>query len=272
MAPGLLPSRWSRASRRVLCLAVSAAAVLGPVSWTYAAERVPGAPGGAAHRSAGTPPSDAGARGPLALAPRSADLPGTSRSADLPAAATGSPSPAPTATAPPLPSAPGPTPSAPASRPSAGPSASAASTSPPAVPSGSPSALPPAASRPAGPPSGSAAPPPGGSSASPSASAVRSPLAGRPAGEGRTRPGRSLSPLELARADALLEEEEPEPDIGEVLPAEVTPSTSAGAPQSAPQALDGPAVRQVQEVSLGAGIALVGLGLGFLAFRMRRAR
>ncbi|MGP3637371.1 hypothetical protein ACTU45_29190, partial [Streptomyces sp. 24-1644] len=110
------------------------------------------------------------------------------------------------------------------------------------------------------------------SSAGPSASAERSPLAGRPAGEGRVRPGRSLSPLELARADALLEEEEPEPepDIGEVPPAEVTPSASTRPGRPAPQAMDGPAVRQVQEVSLGAGIALVGLGLGFLAFRMRR--
>jgi hypothetical protein len=29
-------------------------------------------------------------------------------------------------------------------------------------------------------------------------------------------------------------------------------------------------VRQVKQVSLGAGIALIGLGLGFLAFRLRR--
>lgn len=37
------------------------------------------------------------------------------------------------------------------------------------------------------------------------------------------------------------------------------------------QALEGPAVEQVQQVSLGAGIALVGMGIGFLAFRMRRS-
>ncbi|MEU2668746.1 hypothetical protein ABZ622_07710 [Streptomyces sp. NPDC007164] len=48
-------------------------------------------------------------------------------------------------------------------------------------------------------------------------------------------------------------------------------STSAGADRLSPQALDAPVVRQVKEVSLGAGIALIGLGLGFLAFRMRRA-
>ncbi|MFF2728269.1 hypothetical protein ACFVS9_10225 [Streptomyces sp. NPDC058008] len=36
------------------------------------------------------------------------------------------------------------------------------------------------------------------------------------------------------------------------------------------RALDKPAARQVRDVSLGSGIALVGLGLGFLAVRMRR--
>ncbi|RPK67964.1 hypothetical protein EES42_21050 [Streptomyces sp. ADI95-17] len=30
-------------------------------------------------------------------------------------------------------------------------------------------------------------------------------------------------------------------------------------------------MRRVKQVSLGAGIALIGMGLGFLAFRMRRA-
>ncbi|MGW8888491.1 hypothetical protein [Streptomyces sp. NPDC055749] len=262
MAPGLLPSRRSRSSRCVLCLAVTAA-VLGPASWTYAAER---APGGVAHRQAGSPAAHTGARGPLALTPRPAEHSGT---------ATGSPSATPTpAGTPATPSArpTAPTPSAPASRPSVSPSASAsASASPSAAPSGSPSALPSGASGPSGPPSGSA-PPPAGPSASPSASAGRSPLAGRPAGEGRARPGRSLSPLELARADALLEEEEPEPDTADVPAVEVPPSTPPRSERPAPQALNGPAVRQVQEVSLGAGIALVGLGLGFLAFRMRRVR
>ncbi|MFC9242999.1 hypothetical protein ACFT7S_02815 [Streptomyces sp. NPDC057136] len=266
MAPGLLPSRRSRSSRCVLCLAVSAAAVLGPASWTYAAERVPGAPGapgGVAHRSAGSPSADAGARGPLTLAPRSAEPPGT---------ATGGPSTAPTTGTPAAPSSrpTTPPPPVPASRPSVS-SSAATSASPSVVPSGTPSTLPSGAAGSAGPPSGSAAPP-AGSSASPSASADRSPLAGRPAGEGRARPGRSLSPLELARADALLEEEESEQDTGEVPPAEVTPSASPSSGRSAPQAMDAPAVRQVQEVSLGAGIALVGLGLGFLAFRMRRVR
>ncbi|MFJ9679981.1 hypothetical protein ACIRP2_18225 [Streptomyces sp. NPDC101194] len=52
----------------------------------------------------------------------------------------------------------------------------------------------------------------------------------------------------------------------------VTPAanTSPAAGRLAPQALDRPVARQVQHVSLGAGIALIGLGLGFLALRLRR--
>ncbi|THA31181.1 hypothetical protein E6R18_17800 [Streptomyces sp. A1277] len=38
------------------------------------------------------------------------------------------------------------------------------------------------------------------------------------------------------------------------------------------RALDGTTVHHVRQVSLGAGIALVGLGIGFLALRMRRTR
>ncbi|MFF9647623.1 hypothetical protein [Streptomyces sp. NPDC014622] len=47
------------------------------------------------------------------------------------------------------------------------------------------------------------------------------------------------------------------------------PSASPGAGRSAPQALDGPSARQVRQVSMGAGIALIGLGLGFLALHFR---
>ncbi|MEU0834991.1 hypothetical protein ACNPQM_07475 [Streptomyces sp. NPDC056231] len=51
-----------------------------------------------------------------------------------------------------------------------------------------------------------------------------------------------------------------------------TPEVSDPPPEGrlAPQSLDTPAARRVQRVSLGAGIALIGLGLGFLAFRLRR--
>ncbi|MEU1467032.1 hypothetical protein ABZ434_02215 [Streptomyces sp. NPDC005761] len=89
-----------------------------------------------------------------------------------------------------------------------------------------------------------------------------------------------MTPEELARADALDEAEEQAREEAEaeaettapaVFPA-FTPaaSTSPGTGRMSQQALDGPAVEQVQQVSLGAGIALVGLGLAFLAFRMRR--
>ncbi|WP_457515797.1 hypothetical protein [Streptomyces sp. TE33382] len=52
-----------------------------------------------------------------------------------------------------------------------------------------------------------------------------------------------------------------------------TPPASAfsNPPGAAGQPLHAPSVKQVKQVSLGAGIALVGMGLGFLAFRMRRA-
>lgn len=125
------------------------------------------------------------------------------------------------------------------------------------------------------------APPPPNASGSPSPSAgsprpddEQSPLAGLPAGEGRQRPGRQLTPREIARADDAIEAEEnqstaTDPDA---VPA-VTPdaSMSPGAGRLARQALDGQAVQQVKEMSLGVGICLVGLGLGFLALRMRRA-
>lgn len=105
-------------------------------------------------------------------------------------------------------------------------------------------------------------------------SEARSPLAGREAGEGRLRPGRQLSPQELAHADNTFQRSaspsattDPEP----VPAAPPAASTSPGADGLSPQALDAPTVRRVKQVSLGAGIALIGMGLGFLAFRMRRA-
>ncbi|MGY5031132.1 hypothetical protein ACWC9U_09370 [Streptomyces sp. 900116325] len=50
-------------------------------------------------------------------------------------------------------------------------------------------------------------------------------------------------------------------------------TTASGSPvpgRLAPQGLEQPAARQVQLVSLGTGIALIGLGLGFLGLRLRR--
>ncbi|MFC5073156.1 hypothetical protein ACFPN0_16545 [Kitasatospora cinereorecta] len=109
-------------------------------------------------------------------------------------------------------------------------------------------------------------------SPSPSAEESESAMAGRQAGEGRARPGRSLSPAELAASEASADEVPPGADPGRVPaftpPPDAFPEPGRTARQR--QALDEPAVRQVQQVSLGSGIALVGLGLGFLALRMRR--
>jgi len=106
-----------------------------------------------------------------------------------------------------------------------------------------------------------------------SSSATEPPLAGRSAGEGRARPGRSLSPLEEANSDAAADEMPPDPDPVEVPaftpPPEAFPEPGRTARQR--QAQDGSTTRQVRDVSLGSGIALVGLGLAFLGLRMRRA-
>ncbi|MGQ4486500.1 hypothetical protein ACN6LM_003328 [Streptomyces sp. SAS_281] len=110
------------------------------------------------------------------------------------------------------------------------------------------------------------------SSGSPPAGEMQSPLAGWPAGAGRERPGRSAA--EVARQDAL-EDREPRPSPSESAAVPVftpDPADFRDPPPGGRQALSGGAVRRLQQLSLGAGIALVGLGLGFLALRMRRAR
>ncbi|MFE3369451.1 hypothetical protein ACFXOK_07575 [Streptomyces sp. NPDC059173] len=247
MAPGL-PAGWS--SRCAVCLLAAAGAALGPSV-------------GSAHASAapGGPPSV------TTTAPQASS---------------------PAATASGVPSSPPPVPPASASR-SASPSVL-----PLPLPSGVPvpgaSAADPAPSTPtatgmdARPPAGAGsgpgadAPEPSSSpSASPDVSGSTAPLAGREAGAGKARPGRSLSPVEQARAGDPVEED-PREETAEGradpvgLPASSPPPEAFSDPgQRSGQALDAAAVRQVQEVSLGAGIALVGLGLGFLAFRMRRA-
>ncbi|WP_241989711.1 MULTISPECIES: hypothetical protein [unclassified Streptomyces] len=125
---------------------------------------------------------------------------------------------------------------------------------------------------------GAAAPGSAGSpdaSAAPSASRsaeVQSPLAGWPAGAGRQRPGRSAA--ELARQDALAERAEREAASEPAAVPSFTPDPD-DFPEPAPagrRALDGATVHRVKQMSLGAGIALVGAGVGFLALRMRRAR
>lgn len=98
-------------------------------------------------------------------------------------------------------------------------------------------------------------------------------MAGREAGAGKARPGRSLSPWELARADAPDGPEpsdEPEATAADLLVFTPPPEAFNDPGPAATRALDAAAVRQVQQVSLGTGIAMVGLGLAFLAFRLRR--
>ncbi|MFF7360175.1 hypothetical protein [Streptomyces sp. NPDC008125] len=97
------------------------------------------------------------------------------------------------------------------------------------------------------------------------------PFAGRPAGEGRVRPGRSLSPQELAEAIAALENEEtPAPPSAPASDALPFPS-SEPVPTTRPHALGARATEGLRSLSLGSGIALAGIGLAFLGARMRRA-
>ncbi|MFG2568438.1 hypothetical protein ACGFR6_23720 [Streptomyces sp. NPDC048567] len=101
---------------------------------------------------------------------------------------------------------------------------------------------------------------------------AQSPLAGWPAGAGRQRPGRSAA--EVARQDALEDRlPRPSPSASAAVPVFTPdPADFRDPPPEGRQALSGTTVRRFQQLSLGAGIALVGLGLGFLALRMRRAR
>ncbi|MFF1922242.1 hypothetical protein ACFVW8_16945 [Streptomyces sp. NPDC058221] len=102
---------------------------------------------------------------------------------------------------------------------------------------------------------------------------MQSPLAGLPAGEGHQRPGRQLTPQEIAQEDEAADSDEEESAATDpaVAPA-VTPDASASPENGrlSPQALDGRTMAQVRQMSLGVGVALVGLGLGFLGLRMRR--
>ncbi|KPC82219.1 hypothetical protein [Streptomyces mutomycini] len=79
--------------------------------------------------------------------------------------------------------------------------------------------------------------------------------------------------METADSEATADEMPPDPDPVDV-PAFTPPPEAFPQPGESPrqrQALDEPALPHVRDVSLGSGIALVGLGLAFLAFRMRRA-
>ncbi|MEU7332646.1 hypothetical protein [Streptomyces parvus] len=241
MAPGL-PAAWS--SRCAVCLLAAAGAALGP-------------PAGSAHGSSAPD-------GPLSV---TATAPGTSSpaaTASSPPAPSGSASPSALPSALPLPSG---VPASGASGTGPGPSSTAATGDGTQSSAGAEAGSGPEADE----QEPSASP-----SASPDVSGSTAPLAGREAGAGKERPGRSLSPMEPARAEDPDGEDPPEEaDEGIAdpvdLPASTPPPDAFRDPgQRSGQALDAAAVRRVQEVSLGTGIALVGLGLGFLAFRMRR--
>ncbi|MFD8015893.1 hypothetical protein, partial [Streptomyces sp. NPDC059762] len=157
-------------------------------------------------------------------------------------------------------------------------------TTPPATPSPRPTGATTA-------PDGSGAPRPG-KPAAPTSDAptpTGSPsLAGRPAGEGHSRPGRpepaaptdtdaSADPArdrtatESTAADRLPEEDAGVPEEE----AEVRPTPArASRPAAAPQLTVGNGVtssdQPVPLLTLGVGLTLMGLGLGFLGLRLRR--
>ncbi|MEV5606923.1 hypothetical protein [Streptomyces sp. NPDC052225] len=89
-------------------------------------------------------------------------------------------------------------------------------------------------------------------------------LAGSRAGVGRTPPGRTL-PSPAVTEDAL----PPPPAVAETTaPASPTPRTER--PNAARQTVLPGGGRVVNILPLGAGLLLTGLGLGFLALRLRR--
>ncbi|WP_329119917.1 hypothetical protein [Streptomyces sp. NBC_01465] len=106
-------------------------------------------------------------------------------------------------------------------------------------------------------------------SASPSASAEPR-LAGSVAGVGRARPGRSPdafgSPSDIPDLNPAAEEIQPPPPA---LPTPTRTPAAAGRKPAA-QAVSRPEPLAIRVEVLGGGLALVGLGLGFLAMRLRR--
>ncbi|QGV79560.1 hypothetical protein [Streptomyces ficellus] len=173
---------------------------------------------------------------------------------------------------------------------------------PGAAESGAPSAAPPSvspsASRPgARPGDGSGAGPGAGAGAvlGPTRHAVSPSLAGRPAGEGRQRPGRPVSPSATpsdgtspgspsgsATASRTKTATAPKPPWHEEQESEAVPESESPAvadpPHSPPAAAYEPtattadtlADRQIPVLTLGVGLAMMGLGLGFLGLRIRR--
>ncbi|MFV6030384.1 hypothetical protein [Streptomyces sp. NPDC056264] len=114
-------------------------------------------------------------------------------------------------------------------------------------------------------------------------------LAGRPAGEGRPRPGRFVPPAtddtaqpEDSRTETATDQESSEGPAAVGREDEGVREEEAVAPDTAPASRPGVAPRMASEsaaplvdqripvLTLGVGLALMGLGIGFLGLRMRR--
>ncbi|MBD0708376.1 hypothetical protein BU197_11195 [Streptomyces sp. CBMA291] len=114
-------------------------------------------------------------------------------------------------------------------------------------------------------------------------------LAGLPAGEGRVRPGRPPGPTASASAgttpggatrtetatepgarDGAGEEEGTVREEEAPLPATPSASRPAAAPQLAAKNSSPLADQRIPVFTLGVGLSLMGLGIGFLGLRMRR--
>ncbi|MFJ7996967.1 hypothetical protein ACIQ7D_07395 [Streptomyces sp. NPDC096310] len=133
-----------------------------------------------------------------------------------------------------------------------------------------------AATRPAGQPSGAPATPPAGSARpSPRTSSAASDSAGTSASASpsRVRPGRPAKPPEADGQEETAEEDEALPE-----PVAPIPDTSSTPRPPAPEAprergtafVTNTSGRPVSVLTLGTGITLIGLGLGFLGLRLRR--
>ncbi|MEU8887225.1 hypothetical protein [Streptomyces sp. NPDC048442] len=95
-------------------------------------------------------------------------------------------------------------------------------------------------------------------------------LAGRRAGVGRTRPGRTPEPEALGPVAAYVPVAPPTRRPPATPPRTPEPERGTPPPTSLQQAYPRPDMLQIRALPLGTGIALVGLGLGFLAMRLRR--
>ncbi|MEV7277063.1 hypothetical protein [Streptomyces sp. NPDC093111] len=277
MTPALRTAR-SRALGPVLacCLAACAVSVTGPPAYAYGAEVTPAGPAGPATTGHGTRAGAGENDGNDGADDAGGDDSGTGGSSApvrTPAASTAPPRGTGTGTG---------TGTAP-------PTAATAATvvpRPTATGSGSGSGSPSSTASPVPAPSGSAA----GSDGRPAPNGSAS-LAGHPAGEGREHPGRPPEPSSPAATSPSAPSESPSrtktatedaPDleadeaVGAVPETELPhPSSSAEALPAAAPRIGAEAVatlsdRRIPVLTLGVGLALMGLGIGFLGVRMRR--